>query len=610
VTDTVRALDPRLLRRARAARAALSADVGFGLLTTIVVVAQAVLFAGIVAGVFDGGTLATVGGSIAMLAAAVALRAALATAIEVVGRRAGVRVMSQLRLELTERRLVDALCVDSSADDDPEAGEVATAAVQGVDALETYFARYLPQVVLATLVPAVILVVTAILDPISAAVMLVTLPLIPVFMVLIGRLTEARARDRWQALARLSNHFLDVVRGLPTLRAWGRGAAQAERIEVISEEYRAMTMRVLRLTFLSGAVLDLVATIATALVAVTLGVRLIEGGVTLRTALAVLLLTPELYAPLRALAAQYHASADGLAAAERILDLIDATRPAHQAPPEQWPALAPPYRAGTATAWDAVRLEGVSVSFPGRPGAVLDQFDLEIRRGEIVALVGPSGSGKSTVASLLLGLHRPDTGRVMVTATVPSTNPRTSRRDLAVVVDVGSLDQRAWRREIAWLPQRPSLFRGTVLDNIALGYRDARALAPRRQVRRRAREAAVLAGADDFVSDLKNGYDTWIGPGGRGLSAGETGRIALARALFRDVPLLILDEPTAHLDADSAGLVTRAISLVAPGRAVLLIEHRPEVALIADRVVRIDGGRAREGQAPEQSTPQRRRAAT
>jgi ATP-binding cassette subfamily C protein CydD len=629
----VRALDPRLLRRARAARAVLGADIGFGLLTTIVVVAQALLFAGIVADVFDGGALATVGGSIAMLVAAVALRAALATAIEVVGRRAGVRVMSQLRLELTERRLVDGLRVDSSADGDPEAGEVATAAVHGVDSLETYFARYLPQVVLAALVPAVILVVTAILDPLSAAVMLVTLPLIPVFMVLIGRLTEARSRDRWQALARLSNHFLDVVRGLPTLRAWGRGAAQAERIEVVSEEYRATTMRVLRLTFLSGAMLDLVATIATALVAVTLGVRLIDGGVTLRTALAVLLLTPELYAPLRALAAQYHASADGLAAAERILDLIDATRDLvidndtnrKITAVEGGTASFRRDLAGADPAWDAVRLEGVSVSFPGRPGAVLDQFDLEIRRGEIVALVGPSGAGKSTVASLLLGLRRPDTGRVAVTATLrdhvvgTDTNCKITaaeggiaspQRGFAVVVDVGSLDQRAWRREVAWLPQRPSLFRGTVLDNIALGYPAPRAPAAERQVMARAREAAVLAGADDFVRDLKNGYDTWIGPGGRGLSAGETERIALARALFRDAPLLILDEPTAHLDAESASLVTKAISLVAPGRAVLLIEHRPEVALIADRVVRIDGGRARQDQVLEESAPQRRRAAT
>jgi ATP-binding cassette subfamily C protein CydD len=624
----VRALDPRLLRRARAARAALGADIGFGLLTTIVVVAQAVLFAGIVAGVFDGDALAAVGGSIAVLAAAVALRAALATAIEVAGRRAGVRVMSQLRLELTERRLADALRADASADGDPQVGEVATAAVQGVDALETYFARYLPQVVLAALVPAVILGVTAVLDPISAAIMLVTLPLIPVFMVLIGRLTEARTRDRWWALARLSNHFLDVVRGLPTLRAWGRGPAQAERIEIISEEYRATTMRVLRLSFLSGAVLDLVATIATALVAVTLGVRLIDGGVTLRTALTVLLLTPELYAPLRALAAQYHASADGLGAAERILDLIDATRPAYRDAPARRLASA---RSRTTSddlgeaepAWDAVRLEGVSVSFPGRPGAVLDQFDLEIRRGEIVALVGPSGSGKSTVASLLLGLRRPDTGRVAVTAAAQTRHARpsttspsnggggpTHRHDLAVASDVGGLDQRVWRREIAWLPQRPSLFRGSVLDNITLGNTAAVGLG--QQVAARAREAAVLAGADEFVRDLKSGYDTWIGPGGRGLSAGETKRIALARALFRDAPLLILDEPTTHLDADSASLVAKAISRVAPGRAVLLIEHRPEAALIADRVIRIDGGSAVEARrdAPEENTPQRRRAAT
>jgi thiol reductant ABC exporter CydD subunit len=545
----VRPLDPRLLRRVRGARLALWADIALGLLATIALLTQAVLFAGIVADAFEGRTLPAVTGKLMLLAAIVVVRAVLAGAFEATGRRAATGVMSELRRTLVERRLRDA----PRAADGVEAGEAATAAVQGVDALETYFARYLPQVVLALLVPAMVLVWTAVIDPISALIMLVTLPLIPVFMVVIGRFTDSATRARWVALSRLSNHFLDVVRGLPTLRAFNRGEAQTERIEAASEEYRTTTMQVLRVSFLSGSVLELMATVATALVAVTLGLRLIDGVVGLRSALAVLLLTPELYAPLRGLAAQFHASADGLAAAERILDLLDAGRRAPRGTHE------PP------GSWEVVGLEGVTV--PGRAGAVLDEFDLEIRRGEVVALVGPSGSGKSTVASLLLGLRAPDGGVVMVDGT-----------------DLASIEHAAWMREVSWLPQRPTLFRGTVRDNVLLGDPSA----PESRL-----EAAVrLAGAAAFIVELRHGDRTRIGEGGRSLSAGETRRLALARALVRETPLLILDEPTANLDVESADLIARSIRVAAQGRAVLLIEHRPELARLADRIVRIEDGKA------------------
>jgi len=535
----------------RGARVALSLDVVLGVVGTLALLVQAVLFAGIVSGAFEGKPLAAVTGALALLAVVVVFRGALAGGFEMVGRRAAAGVMSELRMALVERRLRDS----PLASDGAEAGEIAIAAVQGVDSLEAYFGRYLPQVVLAVIVPAVVLVWTAVIDLTSAVIMLVTLPLIPLFMALIGRFTEARTRARWLALARLSNHFLDVVRGLPTLRAFNRGEAQAERIESTSEEYRVTTMQVLRVSFLSGAVLDLMATIATALVAVTLGLRLIDGGVTLRAALTVLLLTPELYAPLRAVSAQFHASADGLAAAERILDLIETTVLTASGPG------APP------PAWEVVRLERVTLANPGRPGRVLDGFDLEIQRGEVVALVGKSGVGKSTVASVLLGLRSPNVGAVTVDG-----------------VDLKALDIAAWRRELAWLPQRPMLFRGTVRDNIAMGD----PAAPLATIER----AARLAGADAFVRELRSGYDTRIGEGGQGLSAGETRRIALARALVRDTPLLILDEPTANLDAESAAVVARSVQRISAGRAVLLIEHRPELALLAHRIVRIEDGKA------------------
>ncbi len=405
------------------------------------------------------------------------------------------------------------------------------------------------------LVPLAVLVWTVAVDPTSALIMALTLPLVPLFMWLIGRYTQGRTRARWRALARLSNHFLDVMRGLTTLRAFNRGEIQAQRIAAVGEEYRRTTMQTLRVAFVSGAVLDLAATLATALVAVTLGLRLVDGAVTLRAALTVLLLTPELYVPLRALAQQFHASADGLAAAERILDLIDV------------PASSPPGAVPPPATWSSVRLDGVSLAHPGRPGQVLDGVGLEIHRGEVVALVGRSGSGKTTLAALLLGLRRPDSGSVTVDG-----------------IDLAGLDAAAWRRQVSWVPQRPTLFHGTVAHNIALGADDVTG--------ERLERAARRAGADEFVRELPHGYDTTIGEGGRSLSAGETRRIALARALVRDAPLLILDEPTADLDAESADLVAAAIGEAREGRAVLVIEHRPALARLADRVVRLTDGKA------------------
>ena len=554
----MRALDPRLLRRARPARVALIADIGLGALAAVALLAQAVLFAEIVSRAFDGAGSAGVGGFILALVAVVCGRAVLAGAFESTGRWAGARVMSDLRLALVRGRLRDS----PLAADGAEAGEVATAAVQGVDSLEAYFARYVPQLVLAAIVPVIVLAWTAAVDPLSAVIMLVTLPLIPVFMVLIGRATQARTRERWRALSRLSNHFLDVVRGLPTLRAFNRGEAQAERIAATGEEYRETTMQVLRVSFLSGSVLDLLATLATALVAVTLGIRLVDGAVTLRDALIVLLLTPELYAPLRAVAAQFHASADGLAAAERILDLID-----DEPGPASAGAAAIADRRLPVPDWDVLRLERVTILRPGRDRPVLDGFDLELRRGEVLALVGPSGCGKSTVASLVVGLLPPDAGDVTVDG-----------------ASVAALDAEAWRSRVAWLPQRPTLFAGTIRDNIAMGAPAATG--------RQIQEAAVLAGAHGFIADLPRGYETRVGDGGRALSAGELRRVALARALVRDAPLLVLDEPTANLDERSAAHVADTIRGVAAGRAVLLIEHRADLAAAADRVVRIEEGKA------------------
>jgi ATP-binding cassette subfamily C protein CydD len=403
----------------------------------------------------------------------------------------------------------------------------------------------------------------ATIDLASAAIMALTLPLVPVFMVLIGRYTEQRTREQWTALARLSAHFLDVTRGLPTLRAFNRARPEATRIADVGERHRQATMATLRVAFLSGSALELAATMGVALVAVTVGVRLVSGGLGLEAGLTVLVLAPEVYVPLRRLGAEYHASADGLAVAERMLTLLDA--------PAAAPAggtLAPPSPARV-----PVRLEGVSFAYPARPALVLDGLDLEIAPGETTALVGESGAGKSTVAALLLGFAAPAAGRVTVGG-----------------ADLGGCDADAWRRMVAWVPQRPALIRGTIAANIRLGAPDASDAA--------VRGAAAMAAADAFAAALPAGYDTVVGDGGRTLSPGERRRIALARAFLRDTPLVILDEPTADLDDASAAVVAQAIERLRRGRTVLLIAHRAELVRRADRVVVLEHGAAAHAAAP------------
>jgi len=547
----MRALDRRLLQRARPVRRLLALDVALGLAAAVLVLLQATLLARIVAQAFAGASFRDVSRDLVLLGLAFAGRGALAWGFEVAGRRAASSVLSELRLALVRRRLRD----QPLALDGVEAGEGAASAGQGVEGLEAYFARYLPQIVLASVVPLAVLAWVATLDLTSAGVMLLTLPLVPVFMWLIGRYTEERTRERWQALRLLSGHFLDVVRGLPTLQAFNRSRAQARVLAEVGERYRRTTMGTLRVGFLSGSVLELAATLGVALVAVTVGVRLAGGSLGLQAGLTVLVLAPELYLPLRQLGAQFHASADGLAVAERMLALLEAP-----------PAVAAGGRLVPPNPREApVRFEAVSFAYSSRPGLVLDEFDLQLQPGETVALVGPSGAGKTTVASLLLRFAEPSSGRVTVGG-----------------IDLADCRAELWRRLIAWVPQRPTLFRGTVLENIRLGDEGASD--------RAVRDAAMLAGADRFIQSLPSGYETLVGDGGRALSAGERRRIALARAFVRNAPLVILDEPTADLDRRSADVVAEAVERLRAGRTVLLIAHRPELVEHADRVVSLGDG--------------------
>jgi thiol reductant ABC exporter CydD subunit len=549
----MRPVDQRLLRASPAARRFVVACVPLAAATALAIVVQATLLGRVVEDLFLGRRdLAAVVASLSLLAAVALARGLLAWAFEAGGHLAASATAGALR-----RRLVRHALGDRPGDPATTSGEVTTAAVSGIDALDPYFARYLPQLVLGAVVPLVILLRVATLDILSAVVMAATVPLIPIFGILVGRATEARARARYAALAGLSSHFLDVVRGLTTLRAFNRGAIQADRLAESGERYRRETMGTLRIAFLSALVLELAATLGTAVVAVEIGIRLDGGGIGLAPALTILVLAPELYAPLRSAAAQFHASADGVAAAGHILDPLEQS--------------AAPARLGRAIPLDPrdvpVRLEHVSFAYPGREGLVLDGASLVLTPGERVALVGPSGAGKSTIARLLLQFDRPASGRLLAGGT-----------------DLDDVDSDAWRRHLAWLPQRPHLSTGTIGDAIRLGFPDA----PVGDVA----DAARCAGAEAFIAALPAGYATRVGDAGQGLSAGQIRRVALARALLRDASLLILDEPTTNLDDESASLVAAALERLPRGPTMLLITHDELIARrVADRVVGIAGGR-------------------
>ncbi|WP_263729210.1 thiol reductant ABC exporter subunit CydD [Cellulomonas sp. SG140] len=550
----MRPLDPRLLRYARSARGYVALTVGLGLAMGALVVAQALLLAHALGGaVQHGATLASLSGTVLALVGVVVGRGLVTTVQERFAHRAATRAVAELRSGVVAR----------AADLGPrwlasgQGPAVVTLSTRGLDGLEPYFVRYLPQLVLAaTLTPGTLLVVLG-LDWVSAAILVGTLPLIPLFMVLIGQLTQGRSARGLEAMQRLGAQVLDLLAGLPTLRAFGRQRGPAARVRALGDAHRRSTMATLQIAFLSGMVLELLTTLSVALVAVAIGLRLVSGRLDLVTGLAVLMLAPEVFWPLRQVGAQFHAAADGVAAAEAAFAVLDTPVPARgtQACPD--------------LSRSTLRLSDVGVRSAG--GLTPARLDLELVPGTVVALVGPSGVGKTSTVEVLLGLLAPDHG----TARVQTPD--------GGWLDLSDVDRRSYWDQVSWLPQRPVLEPGTVRQLVGGHDDDARS------------RAAALTGLDAVVAALPHGWDQPLGTGGSGLSVGQRQRVALTAALLADAPLVVLDEPTAHLDAAGEQVVLATVAaLRAAGRTVLLVAHRPSLVAGADHVVTVHAERAAE----------------
>jgi ATP-binding cassette subfamily C protein CydD len=524
-------------------------------LAAAALIAQALLLSQTISRVFRGGqTLTAVMPLLVLLLLLIVVRAALQWGGEVGAQRGASQIKRDLRVRLLRKLGRSALPASYE-----RSGELAHTVVEGVETLDEYVTQYQTARLLAALVPALVFLVILWLDPLSALILAVAGPLLVLLLAVIGARTKDLSERRFEELRWMSAHFLDMLQGLTTLKLFGRSKEQTENIAEISERFGKTTMETLRTAFQTSLALEWSSVAATALVAVQISLRLMDGLATFDRALAVLLLTPEFFLPLRQLALKYHAGTTGKAAAERILALLDAPAPQITQPSGALSAQIP--ESGD------LRFEDVYLAYDGGTRPALQGLTLTISQGKTVALVGASGAGKTTVARLLLRFVEPTSGVILLGETPLAT-----------------LDPDAWRAQIGWVPQQPRLFYGTVADNLRL----ARPAATQSELEAAARSANAL----DFIQALPQGIDTPVHEGGTRLSGGQRQRIAIARAFLKDAPLLILDEATAHLDAESEALIREATLRLLRGRTALIIAHRLEMAYGADHIVVLDHGQA------------------
>jgi ATP-binding cassette, subfamily C, bacterial CydD len=547
-----RALERRLWTEHRGARRTLAVATALSVGATACWIAFALLLSAVVDRVFLGGaSLGRVSSLLAVMIAVVLVRGGLFWGSEVIAQRAA----ENLKTSLRDRIAAKLVALGPTFTRAERAGELVHTVGEGVEAFDGYVTRFGPARALAVAVPVAVGLVVFAIDPWTVTILLVTGPFLVLLLGLIGRRVRDQTRRRERELGWMSAHFLDVLRGLTTLKLFGRSAEQADTIAAVGRRYGSATMEVLRTAFQTTLVLEWGATAATALIAIQASVRLMEGELAFGHALAVLLLAPEFFAPIRRLSAEYHAGRAGAATASRVYEILD----------EPGRIATPVAAAGLPSRFD-VRFEEVHVTFQRGTRVALDGCSFEIPEAGLVALVGPTGAGKTTIANVLLRFVDPDVGRVVVGG-----------------IPLAETDPAGWRTLVAHVPQHPYLFHGSVAENLRLARpaaTDADLFA-----------AATAANAHDFVSRMPNGYDTPVGEGGARFSGGERQRLAIARAFLRDAPLLILDEPTANLDEESGEVVLDALRALARTRTVLLISHRPEPLLVADRIVSMSEGR-------------------
>jgi thiol reductant ABC exporter CydD subunit len=556
--------DQKLTLRAMPARAALAATIGLGFTGGALAVGQAWLISAVIDRVFLGG--ARLPQVMPWLLAALGIMAARAAAVgcgEVTANRVALRV----KLDMREAVFARLLALGPAYALGERTGELTAAVVEGVEALDAYFSQYLPQLAVAALVPVTILLVVFPLDGLSGLVLLLTAPLIPAFMLLIGQTTDALTRKQYDRLGRLSAHFLDTLQGLTTLKLLGQSRQQAQAVGAVSDQYRRATLDVLKVAFLSALVLEMVATLSTAIVAVEIGLRLLYGHLAFQPALLILILAPEFYLPLRMLGLRFHAAAAGVSAAKRLFEILAVPLPT----PSPRVAGAKPASAATqpggqaGVEWGEVAFRGVHFSYPdGRPA--LQGVSFEIPARQKTALVGASGAGKSTVVQLMLRFIEAEQG--------------------AIVVDgrpLREIDPGEWRDRIAWVPQGPHLFHATVAANLRL----ARPEASEADLVRAAQQACL----HDFILSLPQGYATLVGEEGARLSGGQAQRLALARAFLKDAPFLIMDEPTSRVDPELEAQLQAATDELMRGRTTLIIAHRLNTVFQADQIIVLAGGK-------------------